>query len=276
MEANLSKVEVQAIKYTMYTTLYLNDLAVNAIKDLKPYFISKEGVHKESKKMYKALLKKVDAYNSMIKEILGEYAEIQSFFFSEMDNKYDELIENLYNAIYEAIYPFLGEDTEEISKCEIATILCELAVVFHKIATRSCEQYSKKVHRLNYLRIDAIYDNCKNLDEWVGFLYRNKINLDLNKVPEVIECFDKLRDMVEDPDSFSNSVEASFKEYKAEEKRTKKNKRRVMVKLNDNTKEFYESIADCAKFFKVSPTTIVRYAKDNIKFKGIFTIKIID
>ena len=53
-------------------------------------------------------------------------------------------------------------------------------------------------------------------------------------------------------------------------------KKRVMVKLGNESKEFYDSIADCARFFKVSDDTIRRYAKDGKKFKGVFTIKIVE
>lgn len=274
METNLSRIEVQAIKYTMYTTMYLNDLAINAIKELKPYIL-KDGAHKESQKMYNALLKKTHNYETMVKDVLGDYAQMQSYFYSEMDDKYDDSVNDLYDAIYDAIYPFLGEDTKEVAKSEIAMVLCELAVCFFNVSSKSCEQYSKKVHRLRYLCITDIYDNCKNLTNWITFLHRKKIALDLNKDKKVLDAFVRLRNIIEDADAFSNSITNSFGEYK--KNKTKESmKKRVMVKLGNETKEFYDSIADCARFFKVSPTTIRKYAESEKKFKGIFTIKIVN
>lgn len=272
METNISKIEANAIKYTMYTTMYLNDIAINCIKNLKPFFEHKDA-HKESKKMYNALIKKTSAYTNMINDILGEFAQLQSFFYAEMDETYDELIENLYDAIYNAISPYLGEDSERVAKCELASIISETAMWFYKISSQSCKEYSNKVHRLNYLCIEEIFNNANNLSEWEGFLVRNKISLDLNKDEGVLSAFEAFKRATEDVDIFTKALVSSHNEHKQKRKVLKK---RVMVKLGNDGKEFYDSITDCAKFFKVSITTIKNYAESGKKFKGVFTIKIVD
>ena len=95
----------------------------------------------------------------------------------------------------------------------------------------------------------------------------------MNECQDIINAVRAIDEETTNYEAFERAISIAHKEPI---KRKGVTKKRVMVKLGNDSKEFYDSIADCARFFKVSPTTIVRYAKGNIKFKGIFTIKIVE
>lgn len=269
MEIKITQAENKALLYATYLTLYMNDLAINAIQELEPYM---KDAHKESQKIYGALRKKTNEYKTMIRNIMGEYQILQSLFYDEMDKKYEPLQEEIYDAIFDAIEPYLKDNAPMVAKSEYARVMCDLATLIFDGLVSSCKQYSNKVNRLAYLRITKIQENCTSLGDWIVFLFRNEISVNLNENERIIKAIRNFDEGTTDYEVFEKALRIAHREpiKKANPKR------RVMVKLGNDSKEFYDSISDCAKFFKVSNGTITNYAKSGKKFKGVFTIKIVE
>ena len=270
MEIKITQAENKALLYATYLTLYVNDLAINAIQELEPYM---KDAHKESQKIYGALRKKTNEYKTMIKNIMGEYQILQSLFYDEMDKKYEPLQEEIYDAIFDAIEPYLKDNAPMVAKSEYARVMCDLATLIFDGLVSSCKQYSNKVNRLAYLRITKIQENCTSLGDWIVFLFRNEISVNLNENERIIKAVRDFDEGTTDYEAFERAVSIAHKEPIKPKGVIKK---RVMVKLGNDSKEFYDSIADCARFFKVSNTTIKKYADSGKKFKGVFTIKIVE
>jgi 6-pyruvoyl-tetrahydropterin synthase len=270
MEIKITQAENKALLYATYLTLYINDLAINAIQELEPYM---KDAHKESQKIYGALRKKTNEYKTMIKNIMGEYQILQSLFYDEMDKQYEPLTENLYDAIFDAVEPHLKDNAPMIAKSEYARVMCDLATLIFDGLVSSCKQYSNKVNRLAYLRITKIQENCTSLGDWIVFLFRNEITINLNECQDIVNAVRAIDEETTNYEAFERAISIAHKEPIKPKGVIKK---RVMVKLGNDSKEFYDSIADCARFFKVSTTTIKNYAESGKKFKGVFTIKIVE
>lgn len=270
MEIKITQAENKALLYATYLTLYINDLAINAIQELEPYM---KDAHKESQKIYGALRKKTSEYKTMIKNIMGEYQILQSLFYDEMDKKYEPLQEEIYDAIFDAIEPYLKDKAPMVAKSEYARVMCDLATLIFDGLVSSCKQYSNKVNRLAYLRITKIQENCTSLSDWIVFLFRNDIYVNLNENERIINAVRAFDEGTTDYEAFEKALRIAHREPIKPKGIIKK---RVMVKLGNESKEFYDSISDCARFLKVSNATIINYSKSGKKFKGVFTIKIVE
>ena len=271
MEIKITQAENKALLYATYLSLYINDLAINAIQELEPYM---KDAHKESQKIYGALRKKTNEYKTMIKNIMGEYQILQSLFYDEMDKQYDSLCEECYEAIYDALKSYISDNATMVAKSEYARVMCDLATLIFDGLVKSCKQYSNKVNRLAYLRITKIQENCTSLADWIAFLFRKETEgLNFNVNERIIKAVRAIDEETTNYEAFERAVSIAHKEPIKPKGVIKK---RVMVKLGNDSKEFYDSIADCARFFKVSNTTIKKYADSGKKFKGVFTIKIVE
>ncbi|MGM9970070.1 MAG: hypothetical protein ACI35S_06720 [Anaeroplasma sp.] len=255
-----------------YNLLYVNDLAYNAILSIKNSLSNDE--HKETIKIYNALLKKCDKYNQMTIDITKNYRMALSEFFSFIDEKVDPLVEELETQLGNSIKKQLpNQPGELLTKIELAKILCDIAKFLYDNVYQDRKKFELDISKLMYLRIGDISKNCDGLSEWYIFLHRHNIDLDLNKEPNICSAFKSLVDQVMNTNMYSDGIRVL---NKSKIKQKQKNKR-VMVYLNNDEehKQFYNSINECAKFFKVSPYYIRKCHLTKTKLKNLFTIQIL-
>lgn len=110
--------------YSIYTMLHANDLACNAIRDIEPYVNNKD---KETRKIYSAIKKRVNAFFKYTYKILGH----ESFFISDYNEKLDEINDkdmvNLEKGIKYILQRNKIEDDGLILKTILALTLTEYA-----------------------------------------------------------------------------------------------------------------------------------------------------
>lgn len=150
-------------KYAIYTILCVNDLARDSILSLKRYVEQKD---KETKKIFGALLKRMNTYDKNIKNILGDEHGLRSIYNSFMDEEIDAYIEGLVNRINELYEENDVEDSEFLSLIEYSSICVHVANrVWEKMRSTL---YWKGLHDewlLEY-KMDEICKISSNLSAW--------------------------------------------------------------------------------------------------------------
>ena len=106
------KKDSNVVLYCVYSILYANDLSCNLIKDLEKFVKNKD---KETRKIYGALMKRVNNYKRMLYEIMGDAVGFFADYNENMDNindknltKFRDSIINFYKAQGFDDYEFLG------------------------------------------------------------------------------------------------------------------------------------------------------------------------
>lgn len=195
--------EGRLLKYAMYTMLYANDLACNCIIELEPYVKEKD---KETKKIYKALLKRAKHYKKCIRELIGEKANrFLGDHNSFMDDINQECVEEYRDSIIEAYYKNGIKEFEFLGYLETARSLFYLSItsldcIVEKLTKEGIKSYNLKNYSLR--PYSSIMDNL------VKWCYRHaekeaSENLDLAKDKEVMEWFGKINENILDYESFA-------------------------------------------------------------------------
>lgn len=266
----MNKQENDLLIFT-YNILYINDMIYNNILNIKSYIRPNE--HKETIKIYNALYKKNEKYYDIIDEIMMKYKLTFSEFCGYIDDEIDPLINELYDSIYELIITQVDEDTSKlISHIELTLIISDIAKCLFDNVKNDKKKFKIDINRIEYLNLVDINKNIKGLADWLAFLYRKEIDVNLNESEEIISKFKALTNKLVDTKMYYDAINR-LNELKINKKRNKK----VMVVLNDNDnqKEFYNSISDCAKKLNTSRYMIYKCDKTGEKFRKLLTIKIL-
>lgn len=266
----MNKQENDLLIFT-YNMLYINDMIYNNILNIKNYIRPTE--HKETIKIYNALYKKNEKYYDIIDEILRKYKLTFSEFCGYIDDEIDPLINELYNSIYELISSQLDEDASElISHIELTLIISDIAKCLFDNVKNDKKKFKIDINRIEYLNLVDINKNIKGLADWLAFLYRKEIDVNLNESEEIISKFKALTNKLVDTKMYYDAINR-LNELKINKKRNKK----VMVILNDNDnqKEFYGSISECARRLNTTKYMIYKCDKTGEKFRKLLTIKIL-
>ena len=203
--------EDNILKYATYTILYVNDLACNCIKDLKPFIAHKD---KETQKIYGALLKRATNYLRFVRGVIKE--ESNNFladYNSVMDDINDESVVLFKEAIINAYkqgniseYEFLGnvEVARSMFYLSIATLDCLISKLSSSAINSFClNTYSLKPY--SYI-----------MDNFVKWCYRfaekeMSCDLDISKDEEVMKHFVKINENLLNYESFDKCYSEALK-----------------------------------------------------------------
>lgn len=173
--------------FAFHSCLYANDVAYNAIKSLKRYVTNKD---KETKKIYRALENRIEAYNACIMKLVEGFEYFYADYNSQMDDINDENVYQLTTEI-ENIYKKAGiEDYEFLAQTETARSMVMLSIHVVDRMNKKLMQYGIEIPTLKYYSIQEIGRVMENFSKWV-----NRKNPECVKVGEdkvVINIFAKI------------------------------------------------------------------------------------
>lgn len=190
------------LKYAMYTILYSNDLACNCIKEVSPFI---EGKDKESKKIYKALMRRVVDYQRLIRSIIHEggnnfLAEYNSY----MDDVNDQEVEDYRYALRVAYrdagiteYDFIGYLETARSMFYLSINVIEALIM--RLSKDGIKSYNLKNYSLKsfaYIMDNLINWCCRNVEKEVDDTF------DITKNEAVMKSFANINENILNFDSF--------------------------------------------------------------------------
>lgn len=196
-DCNIHKTEedriINALKYLMYSMLYINDLACSCVIDMKDKIY---GQDKETRKIFGALLKREDHYEKTVNQIMDNIIDRFAEFNLEMDEKIKDKREDLYLCILSYLKSKGVENAEFIAYVELAYMITDWSVNYIETRVRECMKYDRNVVNLRSYKLLGTRDILSNLCKWAN---RNiKESLDLNESEDVLRTFRELRRMITD------------------------------------------------------------------------------
>ena len=176
-ECELYKDEVtkwDIIRTAIYNILYVNDLAISCIYEMKPYVETQD---KETKKIFNALMKRVNGYKEMTNELGKKNVYVMALFQSFMDDRAFDKVEILKSKIRESIENKDIPNAKFIATTEVARTMVGYSVLSCKKRYEETIKYDKNAVSLLHYRQSDMLRVVENLSNWVG---RHCKGLDLN------------------------------------------------------------------------------------------------
>jgi hypothetical protein len=192
--------------YSIYTTLYVNDVACNWVKETEPYIDKND---KEAHKIYLALRKRAMSYFRYINKSLKTTIDMLAEYNEGADLTSEDDIHKLCNSIA-LIYKKNGID-EDFAKIETMRILIEVAT-----------NTSRESFRI--LKIDTMWDCYQQLKDmtrvvnnlWTWMARNKKSNsdkpLDIFEYKSVNKRFDKVTEDIFNKENFIRIYNRMVKE----------------------------------------------------------------
>lgn len=209
----------QLENYAIYQTLYINDAACNECRFLRGQLEKMPYKSKAVKKIYDALMKRVNAYWEMVYSTAIDQESLASLF-SNMDDYMDEPISNLKKSIKEVLDENDVPYSDWVASVETAYTVCHLAEVSSLELIQHVSKWSKEIHKMKCIVISSIVDVILSMSETVQAIHMSKINIDLNINPKTMGAFKKLYKTFSDPNRFLAAVKSADEENKAEHRMT--------------------------------------------------------
>lgn len=175
-----------ALQLAIYNIMYVNDLGCACVVDMKDKVNDQD---KETKKIFGALLKRQWNYEGEITKILGEYNELFAEYNSEMDDKVQSKVANLYQAIYNFLSSNGVDNARFIAYAELAYTVIDYSVNSVEKRISECLKYNKDVVNLRQYKMLGMRDVSRNLCNW---LCRHIKGLDMNKDENVVNAYREL------------------------------------------------------------------------------------
>lgn len=209
---NLSPNEKTELEnYYVYQILYINDIACNYCKEISVELKKVPYRSNGAKKIYGALMKRVNAYFDLIANCGLDMNSIANFFAERDDAVFDKIY-NFKNAIYDVFEKNNITHASWLAACETASTLCDYAVklcqeYIKRIAKYSSEESARKIKCLVIMSISEVIDSlCKFSYNAAG---TGSVNLNLNTDQTVVSSFKRLSKEFLNPDSYINAKDAA-------------------------------------------------------------------
>lgn len=196
-DCNIHKTEedriINALKYLMYSMLYINDLACSCVIDMKDKIY---GQDKETRKIFGALIKRQDHYEKTINYLLRNNINEFADFNLEMDEDIKDKRADLYISILNFL-KHKGVDNAEFIACvEIAYLIADWSVNYIETRVDECVKYNPNVVNLRTYELLGMRDVLRSLSRWAT---RNiKTDIDLNESEEIKTSFRELQRSITD------------------------------------------------------------------------------
>jgi hypothetical protein len=209
-------VDEKFLMFSTYTAIYLNDIACNAVLDIKPYIQDKD---KETQKIYGALHKRAKNYLRFIKDILKDNIYFLADFCSYMDDGIDEYIETFNETIKCTLDENKINDSIFLSKVEFARTMLLFSI---KTIERLCEDLDKmgvKTYTLKTYRQEEMYKIICNFCKWT---YRKvDYSIDWDNEKTVRNAFKAMEEHIIDYALFESAYKYAVDESKEREENGK-------------------------------------------------------
>lgn len=197
---NMKDVEEEKILlYSTYTILYLNDTACNLVKEVETYMHDKD---KESKKIFGALIKRVNEYLEKVNSVIQDKVDYFADYNTEMDDLcYDATID-FKNELFDVYSMHNLGDCEYLTQVETMRSMIDLALY---ASQRVIENASKKTSRAKWLNFYVISDISRVGNNFANWTYRKlpkDTGFNVNDESDVMKKFRKLSEILVDFKSF--------------------------------------------------------------------------
>lgn len=182
-----SNPEVNVKLFAFHCCLYANDLAYNAIIDLKPHISDKDG---ETRKIYRALEKRAKEYYTSVMKVISDYSYFYADYNSKMDDMNDKNIQSLNDEI-EHIYRMANaKDSAFLAKTETARSIVMLSIHLVDSMIRKLKEVGIDLPKLKYYSIKEIGRVMENFSKWVNRKNPSGVNVGTNK--HIKRTFDRI------------------------------------------------------------------------------------
>lgn len=214
---NLTQNQIYQLEnYTVFQILYINDAACNECRFLRGKLEKIPYRSKAIKKIYDALMKRVNAYWEMVYSTAIDQESL-SALFSNMDDYMDEPISELKNAIQKVLEENEVPYADWLASVETAYTLCHFAEMCSLELIQKVSKWSKEVYKMKAVVILSITEVARSLTESVQEIHMgNKYNIDLNTNPITMRAFKRMYKAFSDPRMFLNAAKSADDENEKE------------------------------------------------------------
>lgn len=204
---NCTKVKIkmtpnQIVLMAVYQTMYLNELVCCCVHDVKPS-ISK--MDKETQKIFKAALKRVQAYEKEMIKIAGptsnvyvDYNDIMDDTIQPLLDKYRDAVYSHFNSIKNVEYPYI------CSLIELCRSMTKFSIMEISNRIRDCLKYDEDSVSLRRYKQTDLLGILDNLTKWIFRKVEEDINL--NDSSECVEAWKNLINAINNPDVIAMAI----------------------------------------------------------------------
>ena len=197
-----------ALQISMYSILYVNDLACACIIDMKDKVKTQD---KETQKIFMALQKRQFEYEKMLANILKEDIEM----LADINLFIDDRVQVKVKALLDSILKFLKyknvENFQFVGLTEMAFLILDYSLAHIDNMMRVCLKYTKEGVYLQCFKLTDIRNVAFNLCKWVE---RKCKDVNMNDSEEILDSFHSLNKMLTDVNLIGNAFEqAKEKRY---------------------------------------------------------------
>ena len=214
---NLTQNQIYQLEnYTVFEILYINDAASNECRFLESKLNAMPYRSKAIRKIYNALMKRVNAYWEMIYSTTIDKDSLANLF-GNIDDYMDEPISELKNAIQKVLEENEVPHADWVASVETAYTLCHFAEMSSLELIQKVSKWSKEVYKMKAVVISSITDVARSLTESVQEIHMgNKYNIDLNTNPTTMRAFKRMYKAFSDPRMFLNAAKSADEENEKE------------------------------------------------------------
>ena len=214
---NLTENQIYQLEnYTVFQILYINDAACNECRFLESKLNAMPYRSKAIRKIYNALMKRVNAYWDMVYSTAIDKDSLANLF-GNIDNYMDEPIAQLKDAIQKVLEENGVPYADWVASVETAYTLCHYAEISSLELIDKVSKYSKEVYKMKVVVISSITNVARNLTESVQEIHMGKkYDIDLNTNPVTMKAFKRMYRAFSDPQMFLNAAKSADEENEKE------------------------------------------------------------
>lgn len=190
------------VLYSMYITLYINDFACNSYKDV--YSFSRT-FDKESKKLYRALMRRINYYFEQINKVLGDKSEYVANIFSLFDDMVEPYAEEYHWSLCKLYGDVCDYDGNEFyALVEFSRSLVDICVAANvRITENLSKAFNEEVDNLISFRLTEIQRVSNNFADWV-YRHCDTSKIDINKRNYAVSKMNELVEALVSKEMFDN------------------------------------------------------------------------
>lgn len=214
---NLTQNQIYQLEnYTVFQILYINDAACNECRFLESKLNAMPYKSKAVRKIYDALMKRVNAYWEMIYSTTIDKDSLANLF-GNIDDYMDKPIYELKNAVQEVLTENGVPHADWVASVETAYTLCHFAEMCSLELIQKVSKWSKEVYKMKAVVISSITEVARSLTESVQEIHMgNKYNIDLNTNPTTMRAFKRMYKTFCDPQMFLDAAKSADDENERE------------------------------------------------------------
>lgn len=210
------------ILYITYSVLYMNDTACNVCREIEPKLKEMPFKGNGAKKIYGALMKKVDYYYTHSTKVFGQEIDFIAEQFGNLDDIFDDLVIGVKKAV-EQCYTEQGlEHADFYAKVEQARLISEYAVMANKFFT---ETFGKIIPFLKNLKgwcIEDIKSTATSMSDFCFEIIKNRLYVNMQEYKPIKKAINKLNNTFLNTSKFIEAYNNAVMEVSPEHYETEK------------------------------------------------------